>query len=64
MSVKTHYLSYLLRIWVSQEGGSPDWRVSLENTRTGERLAFSSLERLLAFLQDQGEAHEQEDAFP
>ena len=47
------YHSYLLRLWPAGEPGKLVWRASLENPRTGERLAFASLERLFAFLQDQ-----------
>jgi hypothetical protein len=33
--------------------GQSGWRASLENPHTGERLGFSNLERLFAFLIDQ-----------
>jgi hypothetical protein len=51
---KPQYYSYLLRMWVSGEKGQTEWRVQLQDARTGERLGFSSLERLFAFLEDQG----------
>ena len=44
------YVSYLLRLWRSEVAGRPEWRATLECTRTGERLTFS-LEGLLAYLQ-------------
>jgi hypothetical protein len=51
---KSQYYSYLLRMWVSREQGRTEWRVQLQDVRTGQRLGFSSLERLFAFLEDQG----------
>ncbi len=45
------YRSYLLRLWCE----APDrrWRASLEDTRTGKRIGFASLEQLFAFLMEQ-----------
>ena len=47
-----NYHAYLLRIWPEAPGrGLPDgWRASLEDARTGERLGFSCLEHLFAYL--------------
>ena len=44
------YASYLLRLWqvCSEEGLG--WRASLEDTRTGERQGFTSLNALLGHL--------------
>ena len=43
------YLSYLLRLW--QEGEEKKtWRASLENSRTGERRGFASLDDLYRYL--------------
>lgn len=50
---KPTYHSYLIRLWASDEQGKEVWRASLENPHTGERLGFTSLERMFAFLQDQ-----------
>lgn len=47
------YYSYLLRLWTSDSEGTPVWRASLENPHTGERLTFTTLGRLFAFLEDQ-----------
>jgi hypothetical protein len=47
------YRSYLLRLWTVREQGQVVWRASLEHPHTGERLHFTSLARLFAFLQDQ-----------
>ena len=45
------YLSYLLRLWLAGDGGQPQWRVSLEDPRTGERRGFACLAELVAFLE-------------
>jgi hypothetical protein len=47
------YASYLLRLRRSDRNGQPTWRASLESTRDGERLEFSSVEALLAYLDTQ-----------
>ena len=45
--------SYLLRMW--RNDSTPfSWRVSIEDTHTGERLGFASLEELFAFLMQVG----------
>ena len=44
------YLAYLLRLWQIQDNGQIDWRASLENAHTGEKLAFAHLDELVAFL--------------
>ncbi len=48
------YRSYLLRLWRCE---SPDqsWRASLEDSRTGQRIGFATLEQLFAFLMDEVE---------
>lgn len=48
------YRSYLLRLWRSE---TPDgsWRASLEDSRTGQRIGFATLEQLFAFLMDEVE---------
>jgi hypothetical protein len=49
----SRYRAYLLRFW---EEGHPqadwpaEWRFSLEDPHTGERLGFASMEKLVAFL--------------
>ena len=56
------YLSYLLRLWrVSEEKAA--WRASLESSRTGERIGFTCLESLFAYLRTQavGESTAKED---
>ncbi len=42
------YFSYLLRFW--RTGPDRPWRASLEDSRTGERWGFGSLEALQEFL--------------
>jgi hypothetical protein len=44
------YVSYLLRLWLAEDRDQPLWRASLENTHTGERMGFASLEALMAYL--------------
>jgi hypothetical protein len=41
------YMSYLLRLWQVQAEEDLAWRASLEDTRTGERQGFASLDDLL-----------------
>ena len=51
--MKGRYLSYLLRIWQVKDGGDLTWRASLEDSHTGDRKGFASLEALVAFLWEQ-----------
>ncbi len=46
------YQTYLLRLWHVQVQGKRQWRASLESPHTGERLLFSNLEQLFAFLSE------------
>lgn len=52
-SAQSRYASFLLRLW--WEEGQQQWRASVEDARTGERRAFASVARLMAFLQQQTE---------
>ncbi len=48
------YRAYLLRLWkVGGTGQTDEWRASLEAPHTREVLAFTTLDRLFAFLADQ-----------
>ena len=47
------YYSYLLRVWLAGDRDQPHWRASLEDTHTGERRGFASLDDLFAFLREQ-----------
>ncbi len=44
------YISYLLRLWKTQEDGNPVWRASLQSVQTGERKMFADLSALFEFL--------------
>ena len=51
------YLSYLLRLWRETDDGGIDrdaeqvvWRASVENSLTGKRQGFNSLDGLFIFL--------------
>lgn len=46
--------TYLLRLWRA-ETLDRGWRASLEESRTGERIGFASLEQLFAYLMEQVE---------
>ncbi len=47
------YYSFLLRLWAESGDDSPIWRASLEDTRTGKRQGFPSVEALIAYLREQ-----------
>lgn len=49
---KRRYISYLLRLWQVSTEGKLIWRASLESPKTGERVGFTTLADLLAFLID------------
>ncbi|CAG0937565.1 hypothetical protein TFLX_06506 [Thermoflexales bacterium] len=48
------YLSYLLRLWRSDD--TAPWRASLEDARTHEHLTFPETDQLFAFLREQMQA--------
>ena len=48
---KPGYQSYLLRLW-RENGEDWSWRLSVQDTHTGERTGFACLEDLLRFLSD------------
>jgi hypothetical protein len=50
------YRSYLLRLWRAEEGGKDVWRASLQDSQSGERISFATLEALFTFLQEQLES--------
>jgi hypothetical protein len=45
------YLSYLLRLWRSDE--TTPWHASVEDARTHEQHAFPEIDQLFAFLREQ-----------
>jgi hypothetical protein len=44
------YLSYLIRLWRVGDEGNSTRRVSLQRPRSGEPIAFASLDATVAFL--------------
>ena len=48
-------ISFLLRLWRSNENEGSDWQASLEIPGTGKRIGFASLEQLFAYLMDLAE---------
>ena len=42
-------LSYLLRLWQTEQEGTLVWRASLQSAHTGQRQGFASLAELYAF---------------
>jgi hypothetical protein len=48
----SYRLSYLLRLWRTDELGNSSWQASLENPETGKRIGFANLEQLFAYLMD------------
>ena len=53
--VMHRYVSYLLRMWSTEQGEATCWRASLEDPHTGERFGFASLEELFSFLTEKVE---------
>jgi hypothetical protein len=47
------YMAFLLRLWRVDEDDGIQWRASLEEPSTGERLGFADIDRLCAFLEEQ-----------
>jgi hypothetical protein len=45
------YISYLLRLWQTESDGGLVWHCSLESPQSGERLGFTSLADLCAYLE-------------
>jgi hypothetical protein len=59
---QTSYLSYLLRLWQTGEGGEQAWRASLESPGAKRRQGFASLETMFDFLKGQTEALDRQDS--
>jgi len=58
------YSVYLLRCWQERDSSMdvpPMWRFSLEDSRTGKRVGFSTIETLMHYLQVE---LEQDEAIP
>jgi len=45
-----NYLAYLLRLWRTGPGKSAEWRASLQDPHTGQRIEFASLDDVVVFL--------------
>jgi len=50
--IDKNYRAFLLRMWRSSD---ENWRVILENIHTGEQTSFTSLGKLMLFLQQRQE---------
>jgi len=48
---KPAYRSFMLRLWIEQTNGHK-WRFSLEDTQTGKRKSFATLEKLIVYLEE------------
>ena len=53
MEGQARYFSYLLRVWLAGDSDQPHWRASLEDTHSGERIGFASLEAMWKYLKQQ-----------
>jgi len=61
MTKQPRYLSYLLRLWQTSDGGEQVWRASLQTPGSGERRGFASLRELFSFLEAQTIKHKTEN---
>lgn len=61
MDKPPRYLSYLLRLWRTDDQSQPIWRASLESPGTGERLSFADLHGLFKFLENQTLDHNEQN---
>ncbi len=46
----SYRLSFLLRVWNTDELGGNNWQASLEDPKTGDRIGFTSIEELFAYI--------------
>ena len=53
MGNRRQYVSYLLRLWQTNNDGEPVWRAMVEEPLTGEHHGFASPELLFGFLREQ-----------
>jgi len=61
MNKSPRYLSYLLRLWQTDDQGQAVWRASLEYPGTRERQGFADLDELFEFLQTQTLSRDEQD---
>ena len=53
MSTRTdRYFAFLLRLWQSSHDNENIWHASLEDSRTGVKHGFASLEALMEYIQN------------
>ena len=64
MPSEQRYVAYLLRLWQVTSDDGAAWRASLQDVRTGERLGFATVERLVAFLTEQTGGADRREADP
>jgi len=53
---RQEYRAYILRLW--RNGDDHQWRVALENIHSGEQKRFSSLKKLMVFLEKETIGHD------
>jgi len=51
LAKEVDYVSFLLRLWQSDEDGHLVWRASLESAQTGEKRHFRSVSLLTDYLE-------------
>lgn len=52
VTTQRRYLAYLLRLWLSDNGGEPAWRGSLEDP-SGSRIGFGDAQSLFEYLRQE-----------
>ena len=57
------YYSYLIRIWKAHTNDEHTWRASLERPGLKERVGFSDIEGLFAFIKEDLSWNDSDDAF-
>ena len=57
-----HYYSYLIRIWEVHTNDEQTWRASLERPGLKERIGFSNIDELFAFIKKDVGRKDSDDA--
>jgi hypothetical protein len=60
LAKKADYVSFLLRLWQSDEDGHLVWRASMESAQTGEKRYFRSVSLLTDYLEKEFIPHQKE----
>lgn len=47
------YIAFVLRLWRETDGEKTEWRASLQDPHSGDRVGFASLRDLFAFLENE-----------